>query len=48
MNKYYSIINISYLFVNKINGDIKERNVSKYFTLVPTDETKDTLIGMEN
>ena len=32
-----------YLIINKINGCIEESNGSRYLTLFPTDESKDTL-----
>ena len=32
-----------YLIINKINGYIEESNGSRYLTLFPTDESKDTL-----
>ena len=32
-----------HLIINKINGYIEESNENKYLTLVPTDESKDTL-----
>ena len=32
-----------YLNINKINGYIEESNESRYLTLFPTDESKDTL-----
>ena len=31
------------LTINKINGYIEESNGNKYLTLIPTDESKDTL-----
>ena len=36
-------VNLFYLIINKRNGYIEESNVSRYLTLVPTDESKDTL-----
>ena len=36
-------VNLLYLPINKINGDIKESNGNYYFLLVPTYESKDTL-----
>ena len=32
-----------YLIINKINGYIEESNGNKYLTLVPSEESKDTL-----
>ena len=32
-----------YLIINKINGCIEESNGSRYLTLFPTDESKDSL-----
>ena len=32
-----------YLIINKINGYTEESNGSRYLTLFPTDESKDTL-----
>ena len=42
---YATIISVDpvYLIVNKINRYIVESNGDKYLTLVPTDESKDTL-----
>ena len=37
-----------YLIINKINGNIEERNKNKCLTLVPADESKDTLKKMKN
>ena len=36
-------VNLFYLIINKRNGYTEESNVSRYLTLVPTDESKDTL-----
>ena len=36
-------VNLFHLIINKRNGYIEESNVSRYLTLVPTDESKDTL-----
>ena len=43
--KYIKInhVNPLYLIINKINGFIEEGNGNKYLTLVPTNESKDTL-----
>ena len=46
--KYLSYIiinsaNLLYLIINKINRHIKESNGNKYFKLVRTDKSKDTL-----
>ena len=35
-------VNLFYLIINKRNGYTEESNVSRYLTLVPTDESKDT------
>ena len=35
--------NSLYLIIKKINGFIEENSGNKYLTLVPTDESKDTL-----
>ena len=48
MGKYLSNVTINsispfYLNINKINGYIEESNESRYLTLFPTDESKDTL-----
>ena len=34
--------------IKKINGHNKESNGNKYLTLVPTEESKDTLKSMKN
>ena len=36
-------VNHCCLIINKINGYMEESNENKYFTLVTTDEIKDTL-----
>ena len=41
-------INPLYLNIDRINGYIEESNGNKYLTLVPTDESKDTLKSMKN
>ena len=35
-------VNLVYLIINKRNGYIEESNVSRYLTLVASDESKDT------
>ena len=40
-------INSLYLVINKINWSIEENNVNKYLTLVPIDQSKDTLKSMK-
>ena len=40
-------VNCLYLIINKINGYIEESNKNKHLTLVPTDESKDTLKKFE-
>ena len=35
--------NLLHPIINKINGFSEESNKNKYLTLVPTDESKDTL-----
>ena len=37
-----------YHIINKINGCIEESNENKYFTLVPSDKSKDILKNMKN
>ena len=37
-----------YLIINKINGFIEESNGNKHLTLVPTNESKNTLKNMKN
>ena len=32
-----------YLIINKVNGNIEKNSGDKYWTIVPTDESKDTL-----
>ena len=39
--------NSLYLIIKKINGFIEENSGNKYLTLVPTDESKDTLKTQE-
>ena len=34
-------VNILYLIINKVNGYLEESNKNKYFTLVPTNESKE-------
>ena len=41
-------MNPLYLNIDKINGCIEESNGNKYLTLVPTDESKDTLKSMKS
>ena len=41
-------VNPLYAVIKKINGHNKESNGNKYLTLVPTDESKDTLKSMKN
>ena len=41
-------VNPLYLIINKINGYIEESNGNKYLTLLPTDESKDTLKNIKN
>ena len=36
-----------YLIINKINGFIEESNGNKHLTLVPTNESKNTLKNMK-
>ena len=36
-----------HIFINQINGCIEDINRDKYLTLMPTDETKDTLKKFE-
>ena len=36
-------VNYLYLIINKINGYIEELNGDEYLTLVPNDESKNTL-----
>ena len=43
LQKKNNNVNSLYLFINRINGYIEESNRNKCFTLVPTDESKDTL-----
>ena len=38
-----NIINSLYLIIDEISGCVKESHGNKYLTLVPTDESKDTL-----
>ena len=42
---YTTIIRVNslYLVINKINGYIEELNGNEYLTLVPNDESKNTL-----
>ena len=37
-----------YLVINKLNGYTEKSSGSKYLTIVPTDERKDTLKSMKN
>ena len=37
-----------YHIINKINGCIEESNENKYFTVVPSDKSKDILKNMKN
>ena len=43
--RYVKVNNVKplYLIINKINGHFEGSNGSKYLTLVPTDQSKDTL-----
>ena len=41
-------VNPLYLIINIINGYIDEGNGNEYLTLVPSDESKDTLKSMKN
>ena len=41
------IVNPLYFIIDKITGCIEEKNENKYLTLVPTDESKDTLNKFE-
>ena len=36
-------VNSLYLIINKINGSIEELNGNEYLTVVPNDESKNTL-----
>ena len=36
-------VKLLHLFINKINGYIEEINGNQYLTIVPADESKDTL-----
>ena len=38
----YNSLNPSYFIIDKANGNIEERNKSKYLTLVSSDKNKDT------
>ena len=37
-----------YHIINKINGCIEESNENEYFTVVPSDKSKDILKNMKN
>ena len=41
-------VNLLYLIFSKVNGNFEEIKKNKYFTLVPTNESKEIIIKYEN